>query len=85
MDDFRYNSSRHLIALEAATTRLLFLISSRCVEGPDWSRALDEHEKAYADWIFFLRSGTGTGTSTVSEPQNLALGETSPLSAVRNP
>lgn len=68
MDDFRYHGSQHLIALEEANTRLLFLISARSTEGPAWEEALINHSRAYSNWENFLATSYPNSTDQDAMP-----------------
>lgn len=53
-EDFRSKSHVLLIELDAATIRLMMLVSAKCISGPDWDFASQRHRDAYASWNSFL-------------------------------
>jgi len=54
VEDFRIKSHALLIELDAATTGMMKLVSSRCVSGPAWEEATKRHREAYEIWNTFL-------------------------------
>lgn len=56
IDDFRFESHKLLIELDAATTRMMLLVSSNKVTGLEWNEAVKDQKAAFHDWITFLSS-----------------------------
>jgi hypothetical protein len=56
LDDFRFQSHRLLLELDAATTHLMMLVSARQVEGASWSEATNRQKLAYEAWAMFLNA-----------------------------
>jgi hypothetical protein len=61
IDDFRFESHKLLLELDAATMGMMQLISSRCVSGPDWEIATKRQHDAYERWDAFINARVGTG------------------------
>lgn len=53
-DDFRFESHKLLVGIEAANTRLMMYIAAKQVGGNVWLAATEAHRKAYEEWITFL-------------------------------
>lgn len=56
IDDFRTNSQKLLIELDAATTKMMVLVASKTVTGPEWEEAVNDQKAAFDDWISLLNS-----------------------------
>lgn len=54
IDDFRFESHRLLLELDAATMGMMALVSSRCVSGPEWDAANERQHVAYKCWDAFM-------------------------------
>jgi hypothetical protein len=54
IDDFRFESYKLLLELDAATMGVMQLVSSKCVSGPDWDAARKRQHDAYAHWDAFM-------------------------------
>jgi len=59
VDDFRIKSHALLADLDAATTEMMELISSRSVSGPAWEDAVKRQHDAYEHWNAFINSRDG--------------------------
>lgn len=66
MDEFRYKSHELLIELDAATTRMMMLVSMKEVSGPLWDEASNSHRDAYDAWKEFLNSPLKTANQEPS-------------------
>jgi hypothetical protein len=55
-EDFRKSSCELLIELDAATVKMMMLVSARNVSGPEWALAVERHRDAYTQWNTFLNS-----------------------------
>ncbi|MDB6144544.1 MAG: hypothetical protein JWP80_3588 [Pseudomonas sp.] len=55
VDDFRHQSYKLLLELDAATTGMMLLVTSRHVSGPEWDEATRRHEAACEVWGTFLK------------------------------
>lgn len=53
-DDFRYMAHRHLLELDASSSRLRYLVSSGEIKGVPWDDAVAWHQKSYDAWVIFL-------------------------------
>jgi hypothetical protein len=53
-DDFRFKSHQFLLELDAATTEMMMLVSSRETTGERWAQASQRHCAAYAAWNSFI-------------------------------
>ncbi len=71
MDDFRFHSHQLLIELDAATTQLMMLVSSRQVSGDQWVEATCRHKNAYDAWTEFLNEPLSTESTRFSSYQHL--------------
>lgn len=58
IDEFRFQSHKLLVELDATTTKMMLLVSSRKVVGPEWSEAIKDQKSAFDDWMSFLNSQT---------------------------
>ncbi|WP_321847341.1 hypothetical protein [Pseudomonas paraveronii] len=56
MDDFRFRSHELLVALDAATTKMMMMVVSKKVSGPDWEEVAQKHHDAFEAWNSFLNS-----------------------------
>jgi hypothetical protein len=56
MDDFRFKSHQLLIELDATTTKMMMLVSSKEVTGINWDAAALRHYNAFQAWNLFLNS-----------------------------
>lgn len=56
IEEFRYKSHELLIELDAATTRMMMLVSMKEVTGPVWDEASKSHQDAYNSWSDFVNS-----------------------------
>ena len=54
VDDFRLDSYTLLLELDAATTSMMMLVSSRHASGPEWDKATKRHSDACEVWSSFL-------------------------------
>jgi hypothetical protein len=54
IDDFRFESHKLLLELDAATMGMMQLVSSRCVSGLDWEIAAKRQRDAYKCWDAFM-------------------------------
>lgn len=57
-DDFRFKSHQLLLELDAATTEMMMLVSSRETTGERWAAATQRHQAAYAAWNSFIDGST---------------------------
>lgn len=62
IDDFRFESHKLLVELDAATTRMMMLVASKIVSGPEWEEASKDHKAAFAAWNSFLNAPCATST-----------------------
>lgn len=53
-EDFRFKSHELLIELDAATTRIMLLISANEVTGPQWDEAVERQRQAVKAWQRFI-------------------------------
>ena len=60
IDDFRFESHKLLLELDAATMGIMQLVSSRCVSGPAWEAATKRQHDAYECWDAFMNARVGT-------------------------
>ena len=58
IEEFRYKSHELLIELDAATTRMMMLVSMKEVNGPVWDEASKWHSDAYNAWNDFITSSS---------------------------
>ncbi|WCM54520.1 hypothetical protein OH720_18660 [Pseudomonas sp. WJP1] len=58
-DDFRLDSYKLLLELDASTTGMMQLVSSRVTSGPEWDLAIERHRIAYETWSSFLNKPIG--------------------------
>lgn len=58
IDDFRIEAHELLLELEAATTGLMMLVSSKCISGPAWDAATIRQHEAYDRWSAFVNITT---------------------------
>ena len=56
IEDFRYESHKLLLELDASTMGMMMLVSSRCVSGPEWEAATKRQHDAYERWDNFISS-----------------------------
>ena len=56
IDDFRFESHKLLVELDATTTKMMLLVSSKKVTCPEWDEAVKDQKAAFHDWITFLNS-----------------------------
>lgn len=56
IDDFRFKSHHLLIELDAATSMMMQLVSSKEVVGAGWDAAALRHHEAFEAWSDFLNS-----------------------------
>nr|WP_225248363.1 hypothetical protein [Pseudomonas tehranensis] len=56
IDDFRFKSHHLLIELDAATSMMMQLVSSKEVVGAGWDAATVRHHDAFEAWSAFLNS-----------------------------
>ena len=61
IDDFRIESHKLLMELDAATMGMMMLVSARCVSGPDWDVARKRQHDAYERWDAFINFPTVVG------------------------
>lgn len=54
VDEFRFESYKLLLELDAATTSMMLLVTSRHTSGPEWDMATERHRNAYEAWNSFL-------------------------------
>lgn len=54
IDDFRFKSHCLLIELDAATSTIMMLVSSKEVAGAKWDAAALRHHEAFHAWSSFL-------------------------------
>jgi len=58
IDDFRIESHKLLMELDAATMGMMMLVSAKCVSGPDWDAASRRQHDAYVSWDAFINVPT---------------------------
>lgn len=58
-EEFRTTSHKLLIELDAATTKMMMLVSAKEVSGPFWDDATLRHHDAVEAWHAFLNLRTG--------------------------
>ncbi|MCF5724557.1 hypothetical protein [Pseudomonas syringae] len=56
VDDFRFRSHELLVELDAATTKMMMMVVSKQVSGPDWEEATKKHHNAFDAWSSLLKS-----------------------------
>jgi len=56
LDDFRLKSHQLLIELDAATSKMMMMVSAKEVVGADWDAAALRHHDAFDAWNSFLNS-----------------------------
>lgn len=56
IDDFRFKSHHLLIELDAATSTMMMLVSSKEVAGAIWDAATLRHHHVFEAWNSFLNS-----------------------------
>lgn len=54
-DDFRFKSHELLIELDAATTRIMMLVSAGQINGLAWNEAVTRHRVAVESWQTFIK------------------------------
>jgi hypothetical protein len=54
VDEFRLAAYKLLLELDAATTSMMMLVSSRNTSGFEWDEATGRHRDAYEVWNSFL-------------------------------
>ncbi|WP_426214745.1 hypothetical protein [Pseudomonas sp. DWRC2-2] len=54
IDDFRFKSHELLIDLDAATTRIMMLVSAGDMNGHVWDEAVKQHRLAVEKWQALL-------------------------------
>lgn len=59
IDDFRIESHKLLMELDAATMGMMMLVSAKCVSGSDWDVATKRQHDAYARWDAFINFPSG--------------------------
>jgi hypothetical protein len=59
IDDFRIESHKLLMELDAATMGMMMLVSTKCVSGPEWVAATKRQHEAYKRWDAFINSVGG--------------------------
>ncbi|MCY1184862.1 hypothetical protein D9M73_255890 [compost metagenome] len=59
VDNFRLDSYKLLLELDASTTGMMLLVSSRVISGPEWDLAIERHRVAYEAWSSFLNAAIG--------------------------
>lgn len=55
-EDFRFKSHELLIELDAATTKIMLLVSANEISGLLWDEAVERHKVAVAAWQEFLEA-----------------------------
>ncbi|AZF63730.1 MULTISPECIES: hypothetical protein [unclassified Pseudomonas] len=60
LDDFRFKSHHLLIELDAATSKMMMMVSAKEVAGVDWDAATLRHHHAFEAWNSFLNSSDVT-------------------------
>lgn len=60
LDDFRFKSHQLLIELDAATCKMMMMVSAKEVAGADWDAATIRHHDAFEAWNSFLNSPDST-------------------------
>ncbi len=53
-DDFRFKSHQLLLELDASTTEMMMLVSTKEMIGDRWALATQRHGVAYAAWNSFI-------------------------------
>lgn len=56
LDDFRFKSHQLLIELDAATSKMMMMVSAKEVVGVEWGAATLRHHHAFEAWNSFLNS-----------------------------
>lgn len=54
IDDFRIHSHELLLELDAATCRMMMLVSAGRTSGPEWAEAVREQHECFERWIIFV-------------------------------
>ncbi|WP_431699893.1 hypothetical protein [Pseudomonas sp. BR20] len=62
IDDFRFESHKLLVELDAATTKMMMLVASKNVTGPEWQEATNDHKAAFDAWNSFLNAPCTSST-----------------------
>nr|WP_081755174.1 hypothetical protein [Pseudomonas sp. GM30] len=60
IDDFRIRSHELLLQLDAATCRMMLLVSAGTTSGPQWIEAVREQHECFERWIIFVNQGTSS-------------------------
>lgn len=55
IDDFRFRAHELLVELDAATTKMMMMVVSKKISGPEWDEAAKKHHEAYEAWSTFLK------------------------------
>ena len=58
IDDFRFRCHELLVELDAANTKMMMMVVSKRVSGPDWDEEVKKHHGAYKAWNSFLNPVT---------------------------
>ena len=53
-DDFRFESHKFLLKIDAAVTELMKLVAYGRTLGPEWVEAQTRYEAAHSEWLLFL-------------------------------
>lgn len=56
LDDFRFKSHQLLIELDAATSKMMMMVSAKEVFGAEWDDATLRHHHAFEAWNSFLNT-----------------------------
>jgi hypothetical protein len=65
IDDFRFRSHELLVELDAATTKMMMVVSKK-ISGSEWDEAAKKHHEAYEAWSSFLKPAPPLQTTSTS-------------------
>nr|WP_126362891.1 hypothetical protein [Pseudomonas fluorescens] len=61
IDDFRIRSHELLVELDAATCRMMMLVSAHKITGPEWLEAVNQQHVCFERWIAFVNEVDAKG------------------------
>lgn len=53
-DDFRFESHKHLLEIDASVAELMKLVASQKTAGVEWIHAMARYDAAHSKWVSFL-------------------------------
>ncbi|MGU9815602.1 hypothetical protein ACU684_09440 [Pseudomonas sp. LF135] len=63
MEDVRFKYHELLVELDAATSKMMMLVSAGQMTGPEWLESAQKHHYAYEAWKDFLRTAPSASES----------------------